>query len=216
MSHIDEKQADRVEVKKAFLQLPNMRIADLPLHPRLDSFVTDNFIKPSFAYMLIYDATAKRWITAKADSSGNIKTTASVTNNIFGSRSGVAQAISANILGGLFIDPSGRDLTVDAVMDNLSIPAGGSATHDGLNMQHAAAITVLVSTNNNTTIRPQISDDNVNWYDIVNESDTLITFAVNNVKKALRLSGAAKYLRLFVTNNAAAAVNVTMKVLGQA
>ena len=207
--------AEKQQIFKQFIQKESMAVDDLPLDPRIDAYVTNNFLQGTLARLLAFDDTKKKYVVVKVDSSGNLKVTASVTNNIYGNRGGVAQAISANSLGGLFVHQSGRDLTVDTVMDAVSIPAGGSATHDGIDMQHAAAMTVLVSTNNNTTIRPQISDDNTNWYDIVNEADTLITFAVNNVKKALRLSSAAKYLRLFATNNAAVNVNVTIKVLGQ-
>ena len=216
MPALKSELAEKQEIIKQFIQLDTMAVADFPLDARVDAFVTNNFLLGALARLLAYDDNLKRWRLVKVDADGNLKTTASVTNNIYGNRGGTAQAISANVVGGLFIDPSGRDLTVDEIFDALSIADGASATHAGVNIAHAARITVLVATNRSMTIRPQISDDNLNWYDSKTEADVDISFACSNEKIAFRLESAAKYLRLFVTNSAGAAGTITLKILGQA
>ena len=216
MPHIKSELAEKQEIIKQFIQKEGMSVDDLPLDPRIDAYVTNNFLQGTLSRLLAFDDTKKKYVVVKVDSSGNLKTTASVTNNIYGSRGGTAQAISANLLGGLFIDPSGRDLTVDVVINSLSVAAGASVTHQGVDVAHAAKITGLVSSTVDTTVRPQLSDDNVNWYDLVDETDTLRTFAVNNQKRAFRIESGTKYLRLFITNNSAVAATITAVIMGQA
>ena len=216
MPHLKSELAEKQEVIKQFIQKESMNVDDLPLSPRVDAYVTNNFLQGTLSRLLAFDEDKKKFVVVKVDSSGNLKVTASVTNNIYGNREGNAQAIAANILGGLFIDPSGRDLTIDAIFNSFSVANGASITHEGINIAHAAKITVLVATDRSMTVRPQISDDNVNFYDVKNEADTDISFNCNNEKIAFRLESAAKYLRMFVTNSAGAAGVITMKILGQA
>ena len=216
MAHLKSDLAEKQEIIKQFVQKDSMNVDDLPLAPRVDAYVTNNFLQGTLSRLLAFSDDKKKYVVVKVDSSGNLKVTASVTNNIYGSRGGVAQAINANNLGGLFIDPSGRDLTIDAVLDNFSVADGASITHEGIDVSHAAKTTVLVSTDRTMTIRPQISDDNINFYDLVDETDTNRTFDCTNEKIAFRIESAAKFIRLFVTNSVGAAGLITLKILGQA
>ena len=216
MTHLKSELAEKQEIIKQFIQKEGMSVDDLPLDPRVDAYVTNNFLQGTLSRLLAFSDTKGKYIVVKVDADGNLKTTASVTNNIFGRRNGAAQAISANILGGMFIDPSGRDLTVDIVVNNKSVPGSGNITHAGIDLQHAAKITCLVSTNAACTVRVQFSDDNLNWYEFVDETDTARTYSVNNQKKAFRIDNAAKFLRLFITNDTTADVTVHAVVMGQA
>lgn len=216
MAHIRSEIAEKQEIIKQFIQKESMAVDDMPLDPRVDAYVTTNFLQGTLSRLLAFDTDKKKYVVVKVDSDGNLKVTASVTNNIYGNRGGTAQAISANLLGGLFVDPSGRDLTIDVIFNSLSVADGASATHAGIDIAHAAKITVLVATNRSMTIRPQISDDNIDFYDVKNEADADLTFNCTNEKIAFRLDGCAKFLRMFVTNSAGAAGTITMKILGQA
>ncbi len=216
MPETKSQLAESQRIIKQFILLDSMNVNDFPLDPRVDGFVTNNFMQGTLSRLLAYNDTIKKFVLVKVDSSGNLKTTASVTNNIYGNNAGTAQAISANILGGLSVDPSGRDMTIDTSIPSTSVADGASITHDGVNVAHVAKITVLVATTRSMTIRPQISDDNNDWYEVKNEADTDLSFNCANEKIAFRLDGCAKFLRMFVTNSAGAAGEITLKILGQA
>ena len=215
MVHLKSDLAEKQEIIKQFIQKESMAVSDLPLDPRVDAYVTNNFLQGTLSRLLAFDETLKKYVVVKVDSSGNLKTTASVTNNIYGNLSGAAKAIAANVVGGLSVDPGGRDLTIDPVFTNENVPAGASITHVGVDLQHAAKITILLASLGSFTIRPQISDDNADWYDVKTEADGDLSWAVSNEKIAARLDSAAKFFRIFCTNDGATAQLLTARILGQ-
>ena len=215
MAHVKSELAEKQEIIKQFIQKESMAVDDLPLDPRVDAYVTNNFLQGTLSRLLAFDTEKKKYVVVKVDSSGNLKTTASVTNNIYGSLAGAAKAIAANAVGGLSVDPGGRDLTIDSIFTNENVPAGASVTHEGVDMQHAAKITILLASLGSFTIRPQISDDNADWYDAKTEGDGDLSWAVINEKIAARLDSAAKFFRIFCTNNDTVARLLTARILGQ-
>lgn len=215
MAHIKDERAERQEIIKQFIELATMNIADLPLAPRVDAYVTNNFLQGTLSRNLGYDDDGKKWHVLKVDSSGNLKTTASVANNIFVNVDGTATPVIGSKSGSIDVNPGGREVTYDPVFDSVSIPAGGEATHLYVDLQHAGKITLLAFATGTLTLRPQISDNGTDFYDYYDETDTLRTFTINNERKAIRLESACPFFRVVAENNGASEVQLSLTIVGQ-
>ena len=207
--------AERKKLKNQFLQFDKATIVGIPVDEWTPYFHTNNFFQRTLAHTLGFDDTNQKFRLLQVDSSGNLKVSQTVSVVCAADFNGTNVNLKANALNALLVDPSGRDLTIDSAIVNQSVPGSGNITHNGIDVSHAAKITCLVSTTAACTVRVQISDDNINWYEFVDETDTARTYSVNNQKKAFRIENAAKFLRLFVTNDTASAVTVNAVVLGQ-
>jgi len=80
------------------------------------------------------------------------------------------------------------------------LAASATAVTVGIDMSAFEAATVGISTTAACTIRPQISDDDVNWYDVKTAADADISFACNNEKIAFAFPMYGRYIRVTVTD----------------
>ena len=201
MAHIKSDLAEKQEIIKQFIEKESMNIVDFPLSPRVDAYVTNNFIQNVLARLVAFDDTLKKYVVVKVDASGNLKTTASVTNNIFGNRDGAAQAIAANSLGALRVDNFGRtfdnfDIFIDEPMPSLAL-----LTSVGLDIRGYEYLSVNVSTSVGSTVTVQVSDNNTNWYEMKNAADSDLSWNCNAEKINFSIPNFSAFVRVNVKND---------------
>jgi len=192
-----EAEARISEKKKTFDQLvldPNIFVKDFPLDPWTPYLKTNNFVQQTISRILGYSDTEEKWVRIKIDSEGRLITTAEVT------------APAVQTLGGRLY----KEWTI---AEDVSVSAGGTLTHTGIDVNDYSGISVLVSSTGNCTVYIQVSDDNTNWYDIKSLSDGDRAWNCNNEKIAIPMNPYAHYMRIVVY--ATTASTVTVKVIAQ-
>lgn len=168
---------------------PNIWLKDFPLDPGGLFLKTNNFVQQGLNRLLAYSPTAEKWIRVQADSEGRLLTTSEKT---------LAGAIS-------IVD---RDMVTTKVINNVSLAIGNVITHTGLEMAGYNHQSWLISSTGNVTIYLQGSNDNVNWYDHQDETDTARTFACSNEKIWIPVDNRARYVRAVVFATTASTVTV--------
>ena len=209
MVHLKGDLAEKQEIIKQFIEKESMNIADFPLAPRVDAYVTNNFLQGVIARLVAFDDTLKKFVVVKVDSVGNLKTTASVTNNIYGDLNGVAQAIRANSLGALRFDPFGRTFDNFDVFLSEPHPIAALLASVGIDVSGYETLSLNVATTNTCTVTVQLSDDNVNWYEIKTAADADLSWACNNEKINFSIPNFSRFVRVLVQNTAGAAGTTT-------
>jgi len=101
------------------------------------------------------------------------------------------------------------------LFSDLSLSSYGIVTHDGVEISNYSRVSLLISTTGSCNVYVQFSDDNDNWYDWYDLNDEVITFTVNNVKKAYEIDLFTKYIRIVIYNSTATSVTVSCSLMGQ-
>lgn len=100
--------------------------------------------------------------------------------------------------------------------DSDTIAASTTGVSEAQDISDFARVSINIRSTAAVTLRYQLSEDAINWYDPVNEGDTLLTYAISPDAKNIAVDRHGKYLRLQVTNAGAGAAVVTAVVQGQA
>ena len=195
---ISEEAERRIVEKKRtmdqFILDPNIFVKDFPLDPWTPFLKTNNFVQQTISRILAYSPDEEKWVRLKVDEDGRLITTAEVT-------------APSNIT------LAGRLYEKWTIADGVSLPAGGTLTHEGINVNDYSGITVLVSSTGNSTVYIQVSDDNTNWYDVKSPADADRIYNCNNEKIAIPLNLYAVYMRVVVY--ASTDSTLTIKVIAQ-
>lgn len=166
---------------------PNIFIKDFPLEPWTPYLVTNRFVQQGISRCLAFSETESKWVRMKVDSEGRLITTAEVA------------APTVVIL-------QGRKYGEFVVADAVSVAAGGTLTHTGVDVNDYAKKTVLVSTTANCTVYVQVSDDNTNFYNIKTAADGDLSWNCNNEKIAIQIDHYAHYMRIVIYATVASTV----------
>ena len=113
-----------------------------------------------------------------------------------------------------YVSIKDRESEDTVVFDAVSLDAYGTLSHNGIDVSRLTKKIVMVSTTQNCTVYVQFSDDNANWYDLVDSTGSAFTWGVNNVKKAMTIDDYSHYMRVVIYNNAASASTITGVISG--
>lgn len=180
-----ELAADQKKLVETLVSKPELKFGQFELRDYWKFWRTNNWLQWTAAFNQVYDYADNKWYFLKGDSSGF-----SYVKNIMLSRNSADLEIIS-------------DLVIDANA-TLILPSLDVAEYSGK--------TLLVSTSGNCTVYPQFSYDETNWYDWCDAAGVAISYAVNNVKKAIGINDFCHYLRFTVKNETAAAVTVSASV----
>jgi len=193
------KEAERlISLKKKTMDQaildPNIFVKDFPLDPWTPYLKTNNFVQQTISRILGYSETEQKWVRIKIDDEGRLITT------------GEVEAPGAVTL-------EGRKYKEWTIADGVDLAAGGTLTHTGIDVNDYSGVSILVSSTGNSTVYVQISDDNMNWYDVKSPADSDRAWNCNNEKIAIPLNLYAHYMRVVIY--ASTASTVTVKVIAQ-
>ena len=212
MAHIKSDLAEKQEIIKQFIQSEDMVIADLPLDPRVDAFITNNFLQGILGRMLVYNTSTKKWRRLEADSTGKLRIVA-FAGSTDGDETGTQKLLRVDAGGRLLISTE-EDLKEDLLlMDNLTVEASGTATHTGVDVGMYTKKTLLVETNRSMTVYMQGSTDNANFYDLKTIADADVTHNCTNEKIAIEIPFYCHFFRVSVLNSAGAQGLVTARLM---
>lgn len=178
------------------IQDPNMFVKDFPVDPPGLFLKTNNFVQQGLNRLLAYSPTEEKWVRVRVDKHGRL-------------------AMSQETAEMGWIKLEDREAATIKVFNADSLPAYGIITHEGQDVSGYAKISILISTTQSCTVYVQGSDDNVNWYDYQDETDTARTWACANEKIWFRILNNARYLRILVYNSSSGAATVTGVICGQ-
>src|SRR3990167_6933886 len=161
MSHLRSELAEKQEIIKQFIQAEDMVIADLALDPKVDAFVTNNFLQGMLSRMFVYNLSTKKWRRLAADDTGKLRVVAFACSTD-GTEAGAQKLLRVDAGGRLLISTE-EDLKEDLVLlDALTVEASGTATHAGVDVGMYTKKTLLVETNRSMTVYMQGSADGDN------------------------------------------------------
>lgn len=189
----------------------NVLIDDFPLDPPKDILHTNNFIQQGLDRMLGFDSTKDKWVRLKVDSNGRLEVATVTTldaaklkvydgtdwQNFAGSTAGLGKI--------LLMD---RDALDVQVMVAEVVPKEELISHAPLDVEKYSALTVMVSTDLNCTVYPQVSADGVTWFDMKSAADGDLTWNCNNENISFSVDMHRRYFRVVIYN--AGATNATV------
>ena len=99
------------------------------------------------------------------------------------------------------------------LFDAESVNASAEIASGTIDVSVDKEVTLFISTTKAATVFVQLSNDETDdpdkaWYDLCNSSGTVLTFSLNNSKKAIPLSVKSIYMRVIVRNDDASNANV--------
>jgi len=210
MVHIKSVLAETQEIIKQYAMAKEMQIADFPLDPRVDSYVTNNFLQGTLARLIGFDDGSKRFRLLKADSSGRLIVSQTVSVAFAAQVAGVATALQGNSLGALRVDNFGRTFDNFDVFISEPHPSLGLLSGIGIDVGGYADLSVNVSTTNACTVTIQVSDDNVNFYEIKSAADADLSWLCSNEKINFSVPNFSRFIRILVKNDTATAGTTTV------
>lgn len=210
MPQIKSELAEKQEIIKQFAQSKNMQVADFPLDPRVDAFVTNNFLQGTLARLIAYDENNERFRLLKSDSSGRLIVSQSVSVAFAALVNNVATSLQGNSLGALRVDNFGRTFDNFDVFTAEPHPANGLLTGVGQDVRGYENLSVNVSTTQPCTITIQVSDDNANWYEIKSAADADLSWNCSNEKINFNIPNFSSFMRVLVLNTNATAGTTTV------
>lgn len=207
------------EKKKTQDQLvldPNVQIKDFPVDPWTPYFKSNNFIQQGVNRILGFSTGDGKWVRLKVDSEGRLEVAGISSANMQAQFNGTFVPWKGLTSGSGGVDITGHDMQVTKVLDAVSIPSSGAASHFGLDISSDDRTTYLVSTTTDCTVFLQHSDDNVNWYEHKSAGDVDRTWNCNNEKISFSQEHAMRFVRIIVQNLGSAASTATVVIVGQA
>ena len=186
------------EKKKLTEQLfinPEIETSGFPTQPWTPYFRTNNFIQQGLNRLFGWNPTEKKWYPVFVDTAGRILTSPDVTS-------------------GSQVFLKDRECTTVNVFTDEVVPASQSITHAGEDVEEFLNKTVLVSASTTATVRVQFSDDLINWYNWKDLAGAAIEFSINNEKICFGFTDHTRYIRVFITNTAAAANTISLVLMG--
>lgn len=170
---------------------PNIFIKDFPLDPWSAYPKTNNFIQQGITRALGYSPDEEKWVRLRVDSDGRLYTTSEVT-----------ALQNVNLYARRYKDV--------VIADSVPVAAGELLVHSGVDINDYSKVTTLVASTKACVIYPQVSNDNVNFYDVKAADDTTRTFACNNEKIAFQLEVHGHYYRVVITTAVANTIDLAV------
>lgn len=207
------------EKKKTIDQLvldPNVQIKDFPVDPWTPYMKTNNFIQQGVNRILGFSAEDGKWVRLNVNTDGKLEVAGISSANMQAEFNGTFVPWKGLTSGSGGVDITGHDTAVTKVLDAVSIPSAGAASHFGLDITNHDHTSYLVSTTTDCIIFLQGSDDNVNWYEHKSAADVDRTWNCNNEKIWFSDVHAMRFVRLVIQNLGGSTSTVTVVIVGQA
>lgn len=174
---------------------PEFQLDGIQALPHTDFLRTNSFVQQTATRLFAKNAAAKKWFALNADNQGRL-------------------ILSPETTPGAQIFLKDRNFTDAVVMDGVSLPDNSAGTHVGINISSITRKSILVDSDGPILVNFQLSNDDTNWYTVVDTSDDEFTMSVDNTKKAIEFIDVAHFMRLVITNTSGGTRIVTAVIEG--
>lgn len=174
---------------------PEFQLDGIQALPHTDFLRTNSFVQGTASRLFAKNVDAKKWFPLNVDDQGRL-------------------ILSPQTTPGAQIFIKDRNFTDAVVIENVSVPNNAAISHVGVDISSLSRKTVLVDCNGPVTVRFQVSNDDISWYNVFDTNDSEFTMAVDNTKKAIEFIDAAHFMRLVITNTSGGALTITAVIEG--